>query len=134
MINEQLLEYLYGEMDEKQRIIFKESLQSDESLQQELSELEMVRKFLDHRTDEKMEPARIVVQRPTVVRPISKWWLVAASLLVLLIAGKLLELNISWQDNQMTIAFGEVKRQESIPPNQAMGFAESLENLFLKKD
>jgi hypothetical protein len=127
MINEQLLEYLYGEMDEKQRVIFEQSLQTDHALQRELSELKMVRNFLDHSIDEKTESTQIVVQRPKLVRPISKWWVVAASVLMLLIAGKLLDLNINWQDNQMTIAFGQSHAHQSTQTKETITPVEYLE-------
>jgi hypothetical protein len=121
-------------MDEKQRVIFEKSLQADESLRQELSELKMVRNFLDHSIDEKAEATKVVVQRP-VVRPISRWWMAAASVIMLLVTGKLLDLRISWYDDQMTVAFGEPQRQsppqavENISPTEYLELKTGMESL-----
>ena len=118
MNREQLLEYLYGEMDQEQRRTFEEAMQRDEGLQKEVAEFQMVRNFLDASPDEGAAPIKLVVNPSPKIKRFSKWWSIAAAIMMLLVAGKVLGLNVRVADRQISIAYGTSHQLEDEGPEQ----------------
>jgi hypothetical protein len=96
MNKEKLISILYGEGDAS-------TLNSAE--QKELGELKKMRQFLQQHQDTHPQVVPVTVaKRDPFYR--SKWWAIAASLLILLVAGKWLDLNITWNKQALAIQFG----------------------------
>lgn len=119
MNKEKLLDYLYDEMAEPEKSAFENVLAQDSALQKELEEMQMVRGYLKRSQDEISAPVKLVINRPEMRYLRSRWWAVAASLLVLLIAGKLMNLRISVTDQQLLLSYGPVQ-SENAPPGELM--------------
>ncbi len=107
-----LIEYLYGEMDREELKTFEQLLSSNEQLRAELASLQAARKFAA--SDHDVVPTGLVQIMPTkngASAPSpwrSKWMAIAASLLVLMVAGKLLDVRVVAEEGQFAIQYGEV--------------------------
>lgn len=108
MKKEQIVDFLYEEMSEQEKSDMLGSLESNTQLSQKIAELQDVRSFLQTSKDVPViaevplpssKPSRSIFQ--------SRWWAIAASLLVLLVAGKLLDVRVTWDDQQFTMGFGK---------------------------
>jgi hypothetical protein len=115
MNKEKLLDYLYDEMTEPEKSAFENELVQDSALKKELEEMQMVRGYLKRSQDEISAPVKLVINRPKVRYLRSRWWTIAASLLVLLIAGKLMNLRISLSDQQLLLSYGPVQSENTAP-------------------
>lgn len=120
MNKEKLLDYLYDEMSEPEKSAFENELAQDSALKKELEEMQMVRGYLKRSQDEISAPVKLVINRPEVRYFRSRWWAIAASLLVLLIAGKLMNLRINVTDQQLLLSYGPVQSENTITPGELM--------------
>ncbi|MBX2816369.1 MAG: hypothetical protein KTR24_10235 [Saprospiraceae bacterium] len=127
MDSSKLIDYLYGEMAPEETEAFESRLRKDKELADKLSALRSVQEHL--REDIDLEPpANVQIVPLRSKRAISKhWWAAAASLLVLLIAGKALDLNLHLDSKQLTIAFG---KDESVKPLDRQEVLQLLEEEF----
>lgn len=112
MNRERILDYLYDEMTPDLREEFERELRNNAKLQSELRELQEVRSFLSHSTDQVAQPIEMVVKPVTPVRRISRWWAIAASLLLLIAAGKMLDLKVRSQGSGLVIGFGDLEQPD----------------------
>ena len=110
-MNEQLMAYLYGELSAEEKINFEEILKNDPALQEELREFRSVRSMMKQL--EEVQPKSTVVEiktKPIIPMKMIRWLSIAASLALLLWAGKpRLDVNKSG----FSIAFGT-------PPNSTL--------------
>lgn len=130
-----LMEYLYGEMDASAKEEFEQLLKTDEALQKELDTMQKTRSFLA--TDRDLVPqgkVQIVshsgIGKNSIFR--SKWFTMAASLLMLLIAGKLLDIRMVAKSGEFVVQFGD--RVESPKDDMLQMIREELktEHQFLE--
>ncbi len=112
MNKELLIEYLYGEMNEQEKHRFEERLEQEPELKKELSELKMVRNFLQKNDAQTSDPVQLVINKSPKTG-MSRWWAIAASLLILLVAGRLLNLRITTSGNEMTLSYGSPIENEN---------------------
>jgi len=144
-----LIDYLYGEMNQDERATFEQQLAGNEELRDELASLQAARKFA--RMDQDVAPAGLVHILPRSQAPARTWnlkWLAwAASFLVLLVAGKLLDVRVVAQEGQFAIQYGEIsspppvedvrtivqdelKREHEYLQTQLASFSERLDDQF----
>lgn len=114
--NKELLDYLYGEMNARERKEFEAKLSDDKELQKELEELSSVRNELEKLTDkEVMEPfstwgkarssnwfrlnqkRKVLIFRPVIA--------VAASLILLMLVGYLTNFSVSINEQGFSLSF-----------------------------
>ncbi|MDH3649472.1 MAG: hypothetical protein OEQ53_07295 [Saprospiraceae bacterium] len=109
------IDYLYGEMTEEDVSKFEERMDSDPVAQKKLESFRQMR-FLMHQHED-VKPTgtpMIVVQQP---KSWLRWTAIAASLLVLLVAGRLLDFRVSVDDGLIQLSYGqahEAKPNESV--------------------
>lgn len=107
MKKEQIVDFLYKEMSDHERMDMVSSLKSNAQLSQKIADLENVRSFLQTSSDVSVQAeAPISTPKPSKSIFRSRWWAIAASLLVLLVAGKLLDVRITWDERQFTMGYG----------------------------
>lgn len=118
-----LMAYLYGELQGEEKKSVEKYLSENPGAMQELQGMMDVRKILSVMEDKEVIAPPIVMEdskqryfwnTPYIKTVIS----IAASLLLLLVAGKVLDLRISYSDNVAHIGFGEpaVKVVDPIQP------------------
>ncbi len=101
--------YLY----EKEEYVTDLDAEQEAELRREARKLQSVRDFLQ--SDQEEDPG----QPPVFIKPkrsivISKWWAIAASLAMLILAGKLFGLRVTADQNHLAVHFGnEPKLQAS---------------------
>ena len=95
MNKEKLINYLYQEMSPSE----KSSVEHNKEMMKEVNELASVRTFLRSDADVKPNAAPIFI-KPKRRIVISKWWAMAASLALLLAAGKVFDVRVEKKPNQ----------------------------------
>ncbi|MEL6941069.1 MAG: hypothetical protein AAFO82_00235 [Bacteroidota bacterium] len=88
-MNEQLMDYLYGELSAQERAAFEQELQNNPQLQQELKDFQSTRSML-HQVEE-IQPKATVVElkpKPVISTRAVKWLSAAAAIALLLLVGK----------------------------------------------
>ncbi len=103
-----MMDYLYGEMSPSEREAYKSELDRSED-GQELAAMGAVRKFMAQSKDVDPGPAPVLVL-PAKRRAIGRWWAVAATLLMLLVAGRLLGIQVKMDQRQFTMSFGPTEQ------------------------
>jgi len=118
-----LIEYLYGEMENSERMEFEDLLSGDSELRRELEELQKMRDDLSVLEDkEVMEPFSIWghkksnwikgkrQQRSILLNPITA---IAASLIILMLVGYITNFSISINSDGFQMSFNNTGRLES---------------------
>jgi tellurite resistance protein len=103
-MNEQLIDYLYGELSAEERQAFEAELKQDKALQEELRELTSTRAMLRH-VDYQLPKSTVVELKttPHITARQIKWLSMAAAIALLLLVGKP-KLDIGKQG--VSLAFG----------------------------
>ncbi|MEM6698366.1 MAG: hypothetical protein AAF599_08220 [Bacteroidota bacterium] len=112
-MNEQLMDYLYGELSAQEKAAFEQQHQNDPKLQQELKDFQSTRTMLQQ--VEEMQPKATVVElkpKPMVSMRAVKWLSAAAAVALLLLVGKP---RIEVSSNGFMIAFGSTNTVQSQP-------------------
>lgn len=112
-MNEQLMDYLYGELSAQEKAAFEQQLQNDPKLQQELRDFQSTRTMLQQVED--LQPKATVVElkpKPVVSMRAVKWLSIAAAVALLLLAGKP---RMEVSSNGFMIAFGSPKIEQANP-------------------
>lgn len=118
MNKEQIVDYLYGGLDGAARRQFELEITENPALAKELEELNKVRKFLHHSED--IESTHIAPTHTKKKNTFQKrWWSVAATVLVLMIAGKLLGIHLEMDNQGIVLSYG--------PPTESKVDLESTE-------
>jgi hypothetical protein len=113
--------YLYGELEDEDKIKFEQYLIQNPSAQQELEKFKGLRKMMSSVEDKEVIAPPIVLgdnrQRFLWDTPYLKTIAsIAASLIIVMLVAKLLDIRVSKTDNQFTMSFGEpVKQQDELP-------------------
>lgn len=108
------IDYLYGEMTDEETQTFEAEITGDNSAKDELDSFRRVR-FLLHQHEDVQptgSPVVVVKRYPKW----SKWMGIAASLLVLLVAGKLLNVQASAGQGSLHLSFGEPITSQEVSP------------------
>jgi len=112
-----LISWLYGELDEAERAKVEKYLQENPEELKKIQQLRDVSDIMNNVQDKEVIAPPLFMDD---VKTVSFWrsnsfktiMSIAASFLVLIVAAKILNLNISYSDNALTIAFGEIKTKE----------------------
>jgi len=118
MTNEELhirmMEYLYGELDESERLRFEKYLEEHPSEKKQLEELRETRVVMRHGKVDK--PKHHFTLTPAPVQPANRWWqyssfrvaaAVAACVILFFTAGAISGLNMNIGQDGFSMAFGE---------------------------
>ncbi len=129
MNKERIINYLYGEMTPEEERIFAQEMKKNRALAHEVKALQQMRKTLrkDQDTDPVVQP--IILPQKTRRIHLSKWWAIAASLLALMVVGKLLGLQYETTTNGFAIHYGNTPDVEKIKVEQ--GISEEALQLHL---
>jgi len=130
MDNNKIMDYLYGEMSESDQIQFEKEMDRNEALRKEVQSLKEVRSFLQEHKEEAIPSSTVVIENPSRVFRISKWWAVAASLLLLLMAGKILDFRVTAGDGQLVMGFGPLEENKIVQPQEPELTVEQLEEIL----
>jgi molecular chaperone DnaK (HSP70) len=118
MNKEKIIDYIYNEMNPSERSDFEKMMAEDASLRIEVEQLIESRTLIAQELDylpplEEVKAAEALSIKSVSV---SKWWAIAASLLLLCAMSFLTGLRIGVQDNSLVIGFGEVKLEKKHTP------------------
>ncbi len=105
MNKEKLMDYLYDEMSKTAKEEYHVELTKSGELEQ-LKSLESLRSMLSKSQDVDPGPPPALLAPQKKIH-LSKWWAMAASLLVLLIAGKLLGIQMIVDNHQFSLSYGQ---------------------------
>jgi len=118
MTNEELhirmMDYLYGELDESERLRFEKYLEEHPSEKKEFEELRETRVVMRHGKVDK--PKHHFTLTPAPVQPANRWWqyssfrvaaAVAACVILFFTAGAISGLNMNIGQDGFSMAFGE---------------------------
>ncbi len=108
------IDYLYGEMTEEETRNFEEEIGGNSSAKDELDSFRRVRFLLHQQEDVPPTGNPVVVVKRSAIW--SKWMGIAASLLVLLVAGKLLNVQASAGQGSFHLSFGESTPSQEVSP------------------
>lgn len=124
-----LIAYLYDELQGEEKLMVEKYLQENADASKQLKELETLRKMMASVEDKEVIAPPIVIendnQRYFWNAPYFKTILgIAASLLIVLLVGKLTNLQMNYSNNEFRLGFGELKnsqplvQQASLTPEQ----------------
>ncbi|MFY0627302.1 MAG: hypothetical protein JXR07_13460 [Reichenbachiella sp.] len=111
-----IIDYLYGEMSDEEKLAFEKELKSNEGLKKKLESVSGVSEILGRLEDKEVVPPSFVFGNDK--GSIESFWQsnpfrwvssIAAGLTILLIAGSLLRFNISRNEEGLQISFGGQK-------------------------
>lgn len=132
---EQLMAYLYGEMNPEERRNFEAVLKADADLRNELEEMQDTRFQLAELTD--IEPQATVFNLHSVDKPNWRTWGIRAGIAAsfLLLLG-LTNARLEFTDHSFTIAFGEkVVETQTIPTASSIAQQEDyFKNVLFQKE
>ena len=115
-----LISYLYGELDSAEQLKVEQYLQMNPVEKKRLEEWSSARKIISHLQDKEVIAPPIVVGVDTA----QPWWKenffrmslgMAASLLLFLVAARLMDLSASYAQGELKIGFGVVPKTELSP-------------------
>ncbi|HEY3429474.1 MAG TPA: hypothetical protein VGK39_02280 [Cyclobacteriaceae bacterium] len=107
-----LMAYLYDELSAEERAMVEIYLQENPAAMKELESIQHVRKMLSSVSDKEVIAPPIVVEdtkqryfwNAPYFKTISA---IAASLLLLMVAGKLMDMQVNFSDNELKLSFGK---------------------------
>ena len=136
MDNNKIMDYLYGEMSDNERKQFEIEMDQNEALRKEVDALKGVRSFLNEHKDEPIPSSTVVVEKQGRVVRLSKWWAIAASLLILLTLGKMLDFRVSIGEGQMVMGFGPIEKEDKNEVQEPTITRDQMANMLadLKKE
>ncbi len=131
----ELMAYLYGELEGKEKEILEQYLQDNAEAREQLEKLKHLRFTLSQIKDHEVIAPPIFVgdnkQRFLRNAPYLKTIIsIAASLLIIMMAGKFSGLKIRYADHELRIAFGDARSDREVvpvPPAQAISSTEVQE-------
>lgn len=127
-----MMAYLYGELEGKEKEAFEQYLLENAEARADFEKLKQLRSTLSHVRDKEVIAPPIFIgdnkERPIWTIPYFKTIVsIAASLLIVILAGKFAGLQVSFSDNELKVGFGEqlpvspaeiTKPQLSLTPNE----------------
>lgn len=130
---EQLMAYLYGEMNPEERRNFEAVLKEDADLRNELEEMQDTRFQLAELTD--IEPQATVFNLHSVDKPNWRTWGIRAGIAAsfLLLLG-LTNARLEFTDHSFTIAFGEKTVDAQAGASSIAQQADDIKNVLFQKE
>jgi hypothetical protein len=130
-----LMAYLYDELPGEERVLVEKYLLENPTAMKELESLQHLRKMMSVVADKEVIAPPIVVedskQRFFWSAPYFKTITsIAASLLLLMIAGKIMGVQVNYSSNEVSMSFGEPGRKVSEKPLQQGLTAEEVQNMI----
>ena len=118
-----LIAYLYNELDEQERAAVEDYLHAHPDGMKAIEELMSARKMLSLMEDKEVISPPLVIGSGTRVKFWNLPYLrttmgIAASLIILLLVGKALDLQARYEDNGLTISFGPVEPAREVLTRQ----------------
>ena len=115
-----LMAYLYGELEGKEKEMLEQYLLENAEARMELEKIREVRLLFSHVRDKEVIAPPLFLgdnrQRPFYHAPYFKTIMtIAASLLVIMLAAKISDLHMGYSDNELRIGFGESIKKSSQP-------------------
>ncbi len=128
--NEQLIDFVYGNLPEADRLQIEQAIKEDASIRAEVGALNRSRSFLHNLEDEEvLEPERLLWELTAKQKKGKSIWpilAVAASLILLLVVGYATQFKISY--GGFELAFGN-----TVPVTQAEGLTNQQVREMIKK-
>ncbi|MEM8939253.1 MAG: hypothetical protein AAGC64_07900 [Bacteroidota bacterium] len=113
-----LMDYLYGELSDKEKKQIEKYLKENETARAEFKELKQVQTVLRRVNDREIEVPYFTFPQPTVAVGSARstfWWRYAmgltAGIVLLLVVGYLTSFRVSMDNNSIQIAFGKKESQ-----------------------
>lgn len=121
-----LMAYLYDELSGEERVLVEKYLLENPAALKELESLKFLRTVMTHVEDKEVIAPPIVIedsnQRFIWNAPYLKTIVsIAASLLLLMVAGSLMDIKLKYSDNQVSLSFGEQTEQVTAPATSGSG-------------
>ena len=135
-----LISWMYGELDEAETAKVEKYFQENPEELKKIQQLRGVSNIMSNIQDkEVIAPPLFMTDDET--KTISFWktnsfktvMSIAASFLVLIVAAKLLNLNVSYSDNELRIAFGERAEKKAVEVHPVQTAAQGLTALEVQK-
>lgn len=127
--------YLYGELEGEEKAKFEQYLQQNPQAREELGNFQVLRKVMGTVADKEViappifvndSKASIMWHSPYLKTIVS----IAASLLLLMVVGKVLDMHINYTDNELKIAFGERRPVAVVKETPASLTAEQVQQMI----
>jgi hypothetical protein len=130
-----LMAYLYDELSGEEKVLVEKYLMENPAALKELESLQHLRKMLATVSDKEVIAPPIVVedskQRFIWNAPYLKTIMaIAASLLLLMVAGKILDVQVHSSGNEMRIGFGKPEAAKIVEPAQPGLTAEQVQSMI----
>lgn len=111
-----LMAYLYDELSGEEKVLVEKYLLENPAAMKELESMKFLRTIMTHVKDKEVIAPPIVIedsnQRFLWNAPYLKTIVsIAASLLLLMLAGSLMDVRVKYNDNQVSLSFGEQAKQ-----------------------
>lgn len=133
-----LMAYLYGELSGEEKVLVEKYLHENPATLKELESFQHLRKMLSTVSDKEVIAPPIVVEDsnqrffwnalPLAIKTISA---IAASLLLLMVAGKMLDIQITYTGNEVSMSFGKPVADKNATPLLTQGLTtEQVQNMI----
>lgn len=137
-----VIDYLYGEMSAHDKQQFEQAMKEDPGLSQQVREMKGMQAILREDLDEQPTAAIHLYEPKKVKRIDPRWWMAAASLMLLLVAGKLVDLRLELGNGQVALHYGDQNKAESLDRNDVLNlmaaefdnYQQQLENRLQQMD
>src|SRR5688572_2755734 len=120
-----LMAYLYDELSGEEKVLVEKYLLENPTAMKELESLKFLRSMMTHVEDKEVIAPPIVIEdsnqrffwnAPYLKTNVS----IAASLLLLMVAGSLMDIRMKYSDNQVSLSFGEQTEKVVAPSTSGM--------------
>lgn len=127
--------YLYGELEGEEKAKFEQHLQQNPQAREELGKFQVLRKVMGTVSDKEVIAPPIFVNDSKASIPWHSPYLktivsIAASLLLLMVVGKVLDMHINYVDRELKIAFGDTKPAAVVKETPASLTAEQVQQMI----
>ncbi len=127
--------YLYGELEGAEKEKMEQYLLSDPHARKELEQYQQLRKMMDTVEDKEVIAPPIVLSdnrqrfiwNTPAVRMVAS---IAASLLIIILVGKLTGTQVSMSGNEFRLSFGDVQKTEDVQPATPGLSASDVQNMI----
>ncbi len=117
-----LISYLYGELDEEERVKLEQYFQENPEERKKAQEMSNASEVMGALKDKEVITPPVFMDDHSNVRPLwqSPWFKtiasIAASFLLLMLAGKLIGMEIRYRQGELRISFGGMKQEVPVRP------------------
>jgi hypothetical protein len=114
-----IIDYLYGEMNADEEKAFINEMEENAALRKEVEALRETSNILGSHQIEAAPLTTVIVPSKKKWPIHSRWWALAASLILLLCIGRLLDIKVTVDDHQFAIQYGDPELMEDKEPDPA---------------